>query len=310
MRISACRVLPKNLVKPNQRLQHGLPGSVGYVAQAAYTYTNRESIAGGILHQATTTGSDSFQQNELQCRDQCPQFAEIQNRCLLKGLAKRSESLLVEAIISHVEKCLCEGQHSRDNLSLASTSMGKPSQRLEFGGDIQHLGIQQREVVTKPAKIGRHRRMRKSSLRRGKQGFERACQPAAALPEGARGRRTRQPAQLGGELRSRVTQHLRIQNLPGRLMVALFLCNHDVDVSVVRHSISGSLTITGGLHLKHFGVAAAEMSELIMISVFRDMPIFEHYDAICHANGGKPMGNKQGHFPVCQFGKALKDFKF
>jgi hypothetical protein len=92
--------------------------------------------------------------------------------------------------------------------------------------------------------------------------------------------------------------------------VALLLCNHDVDVSVVRHSISGSLTIAGGLHFKHFGVAAAEMSELIMISVFRDMPIFEHYDAICHANGGKPMGNKQGHFPVCQLGKALKDLKF
>src|SRR6266446_6275414 len=264
---------------------------MGYVTQAAYTYRNRESGAGGILHQATTTGSDSFQQNELQCRDQCPQFAEIQNRCLLKGLAKRSEPLLVEAIISHVEKCLCEGQHSRDNLSPASTSMGKPSQRLELCGDIEHLGIHQRDIVTEPAKIVRHRCMRRSCLQRGKQGFERARQPAAALPEGARGRRTRQPAQLGRELRSRVAQHLSIQSLAAGLMVALFLCNHDVDVSVVRHSISGSLTIAGGLHFKHFGVAAAEMSELIMISVFSDMPIFEHYDAIGHANGGKPMRN-------------------
>src|ERR1700737_2058060 len=124
---------------------------MSHVAQAAYTYTNRESVAGGILHQTTTAGSDSFQQNQLQCRGQCPQFAEIQNRCLLKGLAKRSESLLVEAIISQVEKCLGEGQHSRDNLSPARTSMGKPSQRLEFCGDTQHLGIQQRDIVTKPA---------------------------------------------------------------------------------------------------------------------------------------------------------------
>src|SRR6202022_4920266 len=121
---------------------------MSYVAQAAYTYTNRESVAGGILHQATTTGSDSFQQNELQCRDQCPQFAEIQNRCLLKGLAKRSESLLVEAIISQVEKCLGEGQHSRANLSFASPSVGKPSQRLEFCGDTQHLGTQQGDILT------------------------------------------------------------------------------------------------------------------------------------------------------------------
>src|ERR1700704_3184559 len=171
---------------------------MGYVAQAAYAYSNRESVAGGILHQATTTGSDSFQQNELQCGGQCPQFAEIQNRCLLKGLAKRSESLLIETVISHVEKCLCEGQHSRDNLSPASTCMGKPSQRLEFCGDIQHLGIQQRDVVTKPAKIVRHRCMRRSCLHRGKQGLERACQPPATLPEGARGRRTPEPAQLGG----------------------------------------------------------------------------------------------------------------
>src|SRR5258708_35621566 len=118
---------------------------MGYVAQAAYTHTNRESVAGGILHQATTTGSDSFQQNELQCRDQCPQFAEIQNRCLLKGLAKRSESLLVEAIISHVEKCLGEGQHSRDNLSPASASMEKPSQRLHFSASIAHLAIHHRD---------------------------------------------------------------------------------------------------------------------------------------------------------------------
>src|ERR1700726_4340662 len=125
---------------------------MGYVAQAAYTYTHRESVAGGILHQTTTAGSDSFQQNELQCRDQCPQFAEIQNRCLLKGLAKRSESLFVEAVVGYVEKCLREGQHSRDNLSPASASMGKPSQRLEFCGDIQHLGIHQRDIVTKPAK--------------------------------------------------------------------------------------------------------------------------------------------------------------
>src|SRR5260370_10566151 len=262
---------------------------MGYVAQAAYTYTHRESVAGGVLCQAATTGSDSFQQNELQCRDQCPQFAEIQNRCLLKGLAKGSEALLFEAIISHVEKCLSEGQHSRDNLSPAGTSMGKPSQRLEFCGDTQHLGIHQGDIVTKPAKIVRRRGMRRSCLHRGKQGFERARQPAAALPEGARGRRTRQPAQLGRELRSRVAQHLSIQSLAGGLMVALFLCNHDVDVSVVRHRFSGSLTIAGGLHFKHFVVAAAEMSELIMISIFSDWSIFEHYDAIRHANGGKPM---------------------
>src|SRR5258708_4456039 len=124
---------------------------MGYVAQAAYTYTHRESVAGGILYQAATTGSDSFQQNELQCRDQCPQFAEIQNRCLLKGLAKGSESLLVEAIISHVEKCLSEGQHSRDNLSPGGRSMRKPPQRLEFCGDTQRLGIHQGDIVTKPA---------------------------------------------------------------------------------------------------------------------------------------------------------------
>src|SRR5260370_36289749 len=113
---------------------------MGYVAQAAYTHTNRESVAGGILHQAKTTGSDSVQQNELQGRDQCPQFAEIQNRCLLKGLAKGSEYLLREAIISHVEKCLGEGQHSRHNLSPAVPRMGNPSQRLKSSGDIRHTG--------------------------------------------------------------------------------------------------------------------------------------------------------------------------
>src|SRR5260370_7673034 len=156
---------------------------MGYVAQAAYTYTNRESVAGGILHQAATTGSDSLQQNELQGRDQCPQFAEIQNRCLLKGLAKGSESLLVEAIISHVEKRLREGQHSRDNLSPARTSMGKPSQRLEFCGDIQHLGIHQGDIVAKPAKIVRQRGVRSRCPHPPNQGFHPPSQPPTAPPK-------------------------------------------------------------------------------------------------------------------------------
>src|SRR5882762_5869351 len=130
--------------------------------------------------------------------------------------------------------------------------------------------------------------MRRSSIHRREQGFERACEPSASLPERARSRRTRQPAQLGGELCSRVTQMLRVRSIPG-LRVALLLCNHDVDVSIVRHGFPGSLTIAGSLHFKHFSVAAAEMSELFMISVFSDAPIFQHYDAIRHANGGKSM---------------------
>src|SRR5712692_4582548 len=57
---------------------------MGYVAQAAYTHTNRESIAAGILHQATTTGSDSFQQNEV-------------NPCSLKLLSARSRNAWAKA---------------------------------------------------------------------------------------------------------------------------------------------------------------------------------------------------------------------
>ena len=44
-------------------------------------------------------------------------------------------------------------------------------------------------------------------------------------------------------------------------------------------------SVTGGLHFKHGGVAAAERHQLLVVAFFHQAAAFEDDDAVGHANG-------------------------
>src|SRR5260370_15411530 len=78
--------------------------------------------------------------------------------------------------------------------------------------------------------------------------------------------------------------------------------------SILRSSISAPSPVTGRLQLKHFRITAAEVRQRIMVSVFRDASVLEHYNSIRHPHGRESVRNEQGHLPGSQLGKPLKDF--
>lgn len=55
------------------------------------------------------------------------------------------------------------------------------------------------------------------------------------------------------------------------------------------------LPVTGRLKLKHFGIAAAERHEVVMVSFLDDSPVFKHKNLVCHSNSGEAMGDQQRH---------------
>ena len=69
------------------------------------------------------------------------------------------------------------------------------------------------------------------------------------------------------------------------------------------------LAIAGGLHFEHLLVAAAQARQLFVTSFFCNLSVFEHYDAVGHAHGGKSVRNKERHLPRGEFGKALENFE-
>ena len=69
------------------------------------------------------------------------------------------------------------------------------------------------------------------------------------------------------------------------------------------------LTIAGGLHFEHFLVPAAQACQLFVTSFFCNPSVFEHYDAVGHAHGGKSVRNKERHLPRGEFGKALENLE-
>src|SRR5580658_3954155 len=70
------------------------------------------------------------------------------------------------------------------------------------------------------------------------------------------------------------------------------------------------LPVTGGLQFEHLCVTATLPCQCVMVSLFGNLSVLQHDDAIGHADRRKAMRNKQRHFSRGEFGESLKDFVF
>src|ERR1700676_3917100 len=68
------------------------------------------------------------------------------------------------------------------------------------------------------------------------------------------------------------------------------------------------LAVTGRLQLEHFGVAAARLDELIVMTLLRNPAILENQDAIGHTHGRQAVRDQQRHLAFGEFGEALEYF--
>jgi hypothetical protein len=69
---------------------------------------------------------------------------------------------------------------------------------------------------------------------------------------------------------------------------------------------SGRSTIAFSLKVKEFRITAPEFKELFVSSLFSNLTIVEHQNALCYSHCREAMGHQNGRTILSKFGKMLE----